>query len=144
MNTTNIAKTGIGLVVIACIAFLIFKISGDDYSSSPDKETLEREFSRFQDIYGGPSEYFNKVMIKGYHSALVASSDTRDISIRMAETAKANGWTLRAKRETATASSMKFCKGRLALALDVQKSGERFQYGIYWTSDRNNSLYCSP
>lgn len=143
MSTLKVMKAIIAFIVVGCIMFVIYKTSADDYSSNPSKQRLRQEFAPFHKQYGGQAEYFNKLTIKGYSSEHISALNKGDVPREIAGVALANDWILVSRKVTSSTASMKFCKGRLTLALDFEKSQRHFQYGIYWTSDRTSALYCS-
>lgn len=59
--------------------------------------------------------------------------------------AKSGGWHINSRSTAEAGERFVYCKGRIALDVDIEPEGERVRVsvGTYWTSDRGSLRYCS-
>jgi hypothetical protein len=136
----KVLTVAIAALVLVLVAFGIGRtILNSDLSGKPTKDQLLAEMSRLQPMSSKATiRYTNKlnaVYITGQGAA-------RGDPLFNVDPVTA-GWSFRSRRQYSGGEIVRYCRGRLSLSLDTRTEAPIVDFGIYWSSDRGSSFYCS-
>jgi len=114
-------------------------IFNSDSSGKPNKAQLWNEFLLLKPNMSKESlRYIDKIN----YVYLIGIRDTSKAPIFAVDPVTA-GWSLRSRRQYAGGKVIRYCRGRLSLSIDSNTEAAMTDFGIYWSSDRGSSVYCS-
>lgn len=130
----------IGALVLTLVAFGIAQTMwNSDLSGKPTKEQLLVEMSRLRPMSGKSAiRYINKLS-----AVYVIGQGTTGGRQLFDVDPVAAGWSFESRRRYDGGEVVRYCRGRLTLSVDTNAKATTADFGIYWSSDRSSSFYCS-
>lgn len=95
------------------------------------------------DQWSGVPNSFDKEVLISVNARILSKASPEEIISYYASTLPSEGW-VKAKPSYAKKNELKFCKGRVSLAVEALRDGTGSDYylGVHWSSQTMGPFYC--